>query len=127
MLVAFRRNQQTEVDSWIAWAEDHTALVARSGLACYEVPVLSGLWRPFRGVIDGGMAAAVTATEARQRTLTVYTEIRRVTTALRIADTDTLTVLLLSSDHRVAWRTTGGVSPTSATALEQALDDQPAR
>ena len=102
VLVAFRRDQQAAVDSWIAW---HEALVAgHPGWRAYEVPVIATRWSPGRAMIDGGMAKAVATGEARRRTLTVYSDVRRVTDGLAIRDTSEITVLLVDDTgaHRVA-------------------------
>src|SRR5690349_14766783 len=77
-VVAFRREQQSVVDSWIAWFAGIAA--QQPGVRCYEVSVIATRWSPARLVIDGGMARAVQ--DARRRTLTVYTDVRRVTDAL---------------------------------------------
>ena len=54
VMVAFRREQQTAVDSWIAW---YTSVAdAYPGLRAYEVPVIATRWSPARSMIDGGMA-----------------------------------------------------------------------
>ena len=63
------------VDSWVAWWE--TIAAEHPSLRCYEIPVIAARWSPARAVIDGGMAQAVRAQEARRRTLTVYTDVRR--------------------------------------------------
>ena len=63
------------------------------------------------------MAQAVRAPEARRRTLTVYTDVRRVTDALAIDDTDTVTVLLVDSDGRLRWRTTGPMTEHAGAGL----------
>ena len=119
VIVAFRREQQAMVDSWVAWWE---AIAAEyPSLRCYEIPVIATRWSPARPVIDGGMAQAVRAQEARRRTLTVYTDVRRVTDALAIDATDTVTVLLVDADGRLRWRTTGPVSEHSGSELRAAL------
>ena len=115
VVVAFRREQQSMVDSWVAWFE--TIAAEHPTLRCYEVPVIATRWSPARPVIDGGMAQAVRAQEARRRTLTVYTDVRRVTDALAIDDTDTVTVLLVDSDGRLRWRTTGPVTEHAGAEL----------
>ena len=119
VIVAFRREQQAMVDSWIAWWE--TIAAEHPSLQCYEIPVIATRWSPARPVIDGGMAQAVRAQEARRRTLTVYTDVRRVTDALGIDATDTVTVLLVDADGRLRWRTTGPVSEHSGSELRAAL------
>src|SRR4051812_2977477 len=103
------------VDSWVAWFE--TIAAEHPTLQCYEVPVIATRWSPARGVIDGGMARAVRAQEARRRTLTVYTDVRRVTDALAIDDTETVTVLLVDADGRLRWRATGPVTEHSGREL----------
>jgi hypothetical protein len=120
VVVAFRREQQAMVDTWVAWFEEISA--AYPGLRCYEVPVLAALWSPARGFIDGGMARAVREREARRRTLTVYTDVRRVTDALAIDDTGTVTVLLVGADGRVRWRTTGPITEIAGAELLAVLD-----
>ena len=119
VVIAFRREQQRAVDSWIAWFE--SVAVEHVGLRCYEVPVLATRWSPARAFIDGGMASAVQDPEARRRTLTVYTDVRRVTDALVIDDTGAVTVLLVGSDGRVWWRATGPATEQAGTELRRAL------
>ena len=123
VIVAFRREQQAMVDSWVAWWE--TIAAEYPSLRCYEIPVIATRWSPARPVIDGGMAQAVRAQEARRRTLTVYTDVRRVTDALAIDATDTVTVLLVDADGRLRWRTTGPVSEHSGSELRAALTADP--
>lgn len=115
VVVAFRREQQSMVDSWVGWYE--TVAAEHPSLRCYEVPVIATRWSLARALIDGGMAQAVRAQEARRRTLTVYTDVRRVTDALAVETTDTVTVLLVDADGRVRWRTTGPATEHAAAEL----------
>jgi len=119
VLVAFRREQQPIVDTWIAWFREIAA--EHPNLRCYELPVIATRWSPARPFIDGGMARAVREREARRRTLTVYTDVRRVTDALAIEDTSVVTVLLVDSDGRVCWRTTGPANGSAGSGLRRAL------
>lgn len=120
VVVAFRREQQSTVDSWVAWFDSIAPELPR--LRCYEVPVIATRWSPGRRVIDGGMARAVRTAEARRRTLTVYTDVRRVTDALAIGDTGTVAVLLVDSNGWVRWRTTGPATAGAGDELLAALD-----
>ena len=121
VLVAFQREQQSIVDSWIAWFESRSSELA--SLRCYELPVIATRWSPARPFIDGGMARAVRDRDARRRTLTVYTDVRRVTDALAIDDTNTVTVLLVDASGRVCWRTTGPANDAAGSELLRALSD----
>jgi len=125
VVVAFRREQQAMVDTWVAWFD--TIATDHPGLRCYEVPVIATRWSPARPVIDGGMAQAVREQAARRRTLTVYTDVRRVTDALAIDDTATVTVLLIDPDGRVRWRTTGPATASAGADLLATLDHDLAR
>src|SRR5512142_3000291 len=88
VIVAFRRQQQELVDSWVPWLEDLAATTP--GLRFAELPAIGLRWQPARPVIDGGMAAAIRDQQTRQRTLTVYTDLRRVTAPLGIGDQNTI-------------------------------------
>ena len=78
VIIAFQRQQQERVDSWCpGWRSGQPR---RRGLRFAEVPAIGLQWQPARPVIDGGMAAAIRDQQTRRRTLTVYTDLRRVTT-----------------------------------------------
>jgi hypothetical protein len=121
VIVAFRREQQAMVDTWIAWFDTISARYPT--LQCYEVPVLATRWSPARGLIDGGMARAVHEQEARRRTLTVYTDVRRVMDALAIDDANTVTVLLVGANGRVRWRAAGPLTEHAGSGMLAALAD----
>ena len=123
VVVAFRRQHQSLVDEWVAW---HASVAAdRPGFECWEVPVLGTIWSPARSVIDGGMAQAVREVHARRHTLTVYTNVAKAAYALDIADTGTITALLVDADGRIRWRTTG-IPDGGSTAEVLDLVDGPA-
>ena len=119
-VVAFRRQHQALVDSWVPWLEDrqHTD----PGFAFFEIPCLSMMWTPTRSFIDGGMAAAIKVPTILQRTMTYYGRLSRVTGPLGITDTRTITVLALDQVGAVLGRATGAFSPEEASALAARLD-----
>ena len=122
-LIAFRRDQQRLVDSWVPWLEQRAA--ADPGLRFAELPALGLRWEPVRPAIDGGMTAAIRGQAARRRTLTVYTDLRRVTVPLGIDDRSTTWLCLMDRAGRVAWRGSGGLDPANAAALDTALATVP--
>jgi hypothetical protein len=123
VIVAFRREQQGLVDSWAPWLEQRAAADPRLGFV--ELPAIGLRWQPARPVIDGGMAAAIHDQKTRQRTLTVYTDIRRVTVPLRISDRGTIWLFLVDRAGRVRWRGSGGHDAATAAALAAALASLP--
>src|SRR5512135_2671032 len=122
VLVAFARGHQPLVDSWVPWLRERVA--ADPTLRFYELATIGGRWRPAREVIDRGMAGAIHDPEARGRTLTVYTDVRRLTAALAI-DRDTISVVLVDRDGRVQWRGRGRFDEASAAGLAAALAAPP--
>jgi hypothetical protein len=123
VLIAFRRDQQGLVDSWVPWLEQRAA--TDPGLGFIELPAIGLQWAPARRAIDGGMAAAIRDEAVRRRTLTVYTDIRRVTVPLGIDDRATIWLYLVDRAGRVAWRGSGGLDPATAASLATALATAP--
>lgn len=78
LLLAFRQGQQSDIDAWI------TTLEAAGIDALFELPMLGAKWRPFRAVIDGGMASNIADEVVRDRTITVYGQIGPVEQALAL-------------------------------------------
>jgi hypothetical protein len=98
VLIAFRRDQQRLVDSWVPWLEQRAA--ADPGLRFAELPALGLRWEPARPAIDGGMAAAIRGQAVGRRTLTVYTDLGRVTVPLGIDDRSTIWLCLMDRAGR---------------------------
>ncbi len=119
VLIAFQRNHQSLVDSWVPWLEQRAA--ADPTLRFYEIPTIGRIWSPARKFIDGGMASAIRVPEILQRTLTVYGDVNRLTQPLGIDDRSTIAVVLVDAEGTVGWVGKGGFDPTIAAELAQAL------
>ncbi|MCU0313291.1 MAG: hypothetical protein MUC84_04435 [Solirubrobacteraceae bacterium] len=118
-LVAFRREQQADVDTWLPGL---LALAAeRPGLAVVEIPVLGRRWTPARALIDGGMRAGIGDPEACARTLTAYTDTGRVQRALGLRGDGEIAVVLAGRDGRIAWQRTGPCREAALASLVEAL------
>lgn len=120
VMVAFRREQQEAVDTWVPWLGDLAS--SDPGVRLYELPTIGVQWRPARPVIDGGMASAIRDEATRRRTLTVYTDTRRATDALAIRDTGTITVLLVDGSGTIRWGTTGAFRDEARDSLAEAIE-----
>jgi hypothetical protein len=117
VLVAFRREQQALVDTWLPPA---AALADSVGnLQYYELPVLSRYYRLARSFIDGGMRAGIADLAARERTITLYIDKRPFREALGISNEDTIYVLVLGSDGRVALMLDGEYSEDKGSSVQR--------
>jgi len=123
VVIAFRRQQQELVESWVPWLEERAAVMP--WLRFVELPAIGLQWQPARPVIDGGMAAAVRDQQTRRRTLTVYTDVRRVTAPLGIGDRSTIWLVLVDRAGQVRWCGSGGWDAAAAASLAAALDGLP--
>lgn len=119
VVVAFQRQHQGLVDSWVPWFEAQAA--TDPGLRFYELPTIGRIWAPVRNFIDGGMAAAIRDPVILQRTLTIYGDVSRVTRPLGIDDRSTIALLLVDGSGHVLWQGHGGFAGAVATELEAAL------
>ena len=120
VIVAFRREHQALVDSWVPWLEARAGL--DPGLRFYEVPAIGTQWSPARAFIDGGMATAIGDPVVLRRTITVYTDVRRVTDGLGIDRTDTVWLFLVDATGAVRWRGHGTFASDTAEGLGAAID-----
>ncbi|NTW02145.1 MAG: hypothetical protein HGA19_12805 [Oscillochloris sp.] len=119
VIVAFRREHQQLVDSWFSALDP--LLADYPDLRAYEVPVLASSYTFVRPFIDGGMAIAIPSPAVRERTLTVYTNVTNVITALQISSPETITILLVDRSGQISWRSEGAYAADKGAGLVQAL------
>ncbi|CAB4623533.1 unannotated protein [freshwater metagenome] len=119
VIIAFQRNHQSLVDSWVPWLEEQAA--ADTGLSFYELPTIGRIWAPARRFIDGGMAAAIREPVILQRTLTIYGDVTRLTRPLGIDDRSTISVMLVDAVGAVRWQGSGAFDGATARELEVEL------
>lgn len=97
-LVAFKRQQQGEVDTWLAHLDEFEG----RGLRVLELPTISGMrygW--MAGFIDGGMRSGIPDPAARARTVTLYTNTAKFREALGLETRDEIYAVLLDDEARV--------------------------
>ena len=120
VFVAFRREQQADVDSWLPFLREQT--VAERGVRVYELPPLNRAYRWMRGFIDGGMSRGIPAKATREATITLYLDKSPFKQALAISSEDRIVALLVARDGRVLWRADGRFTPATGAELISALD-----
>lgn len=120
VLVAFRREQQDDVDTWVPFLK--TAAAKHGGLRAYELPTLNRSYRMVRGFIDGGMARGIPEKATRETTITLYIDKAPFKKALGITAEDRIVTMLVSRDGRVLWRADGRHTPAVGADLASAID-----
>ena len=123
VLVAFKRGQQDDVDTWMPRLREMTA--SRPGLRVYELPTLASSYRIMRSFIDGGMRGGIPDSAVRAATITLYIDKKPYKAALRIASEDSIHVFLVERGGRIVWRAAGPFTPAVAAHLEAALTPTP--
>jgi hypothetical protein len=121
VLVAFQREHQTLVDSWMpaaaAWAESY------SGLQYYELPTLGSGYRLFRGFIDGGMRGGIPDIAARERTITLYLNKTSFRDALGLASEETIYALVVDAEGLVVRCVEGAYSGEKGAIVQEVIEE----
>jgi hypothetical protein len=64
------------------------------------------------------MAAAITDISARERTATVYGDVRAVVKGLRLSGTDDIAVVLVRAGGEIMWQDTGAYREAAFSELQ---------
>jgi hypothetical protein len=119
VLIAFKRNQQADVDSWTPHLKTVTA--GQPGLRVYELPVLPKTLTLMRGIIDGGMRGGIPDSAVRAATITLYISKSPFKKALGIATEDHITVVLVDRAGKIYWRAMGVFAEPALQELQSTL------
>ncbi|MBK7404814.1 MAG: hypothetical protein IPJ41_09320 [Phycisphaerales bacterium] len=119
-LVAFRREQQADVDTWLAREDELSRSI--SALRVLEFPTISGArYGMFAGFIDGGMRSGIPDPAARERTITLYTDTEKFRQALGLGGPDSIYAVLLDARARVVRVEPGPADDEKVASLLGAL------
>lgn len=118
--VAFQRQQQKDVDTWIPKIE---AIIERSdALKFYEIPVIYEVNMANRMFINNGMRAGIEEDNARSRTITVYTS-REDFIKLMSMEEDHIYIFLLNKNGEILWRHKGPYDDDAFQNLNDVMKD----
>ena len=120
VLVAFRREQQDDVNTWVPFLKSIAA--THAGLKAYELPTLNRSYRMVRRFIDGGMSRGIPEKATRETTITLYIDKAPFKMALGITAEDRIVTLLVSRDGRVLWRGDGRYTESAAADLASEIN-----
>ncbi len=116
LLCAYRRGTQPDIDRWAAFAGREFPW-----LAVYELPIIpSVVWRPFQGMIDGGMRGGVPRRQW-SHVVTLYGQGAKARAFLGDGGGLRANVVLLDADGVVTYCENSGYREAAAGALSQAL------
>jgi hypothetical protein len=121
VLVAFRREHQIDVDSWMPFLK--TVGESRRDLRVYELPTLGRRYRLMRSFIDGGMRRGIPDAAVRSATITLYIDKAPFRESLRLPDEDRIYVLLVDQKGRVFWRAEGRFDERRGAELVHRIDE----
>ena len=120
IFVAFRQRQQSQVNTWLAIADQLEA--DYEGLRYFEFPTIARPYRLMKPMIDNGMRGGIPGDNARARTITLFTNVSKFVDATGLPGTDRIATLLLDSRGRIRWSGVGPHSPEREAALRDAID-----
>lgn len=119
VFVAFERQQQGDVDSWVPFVK---SLLARTPNAeYYEIPTIKRMIAPMRWMINRGMRGGIDDLGARERTITLYLDKEPFKRAIDISTEQEIHVLVVDREGRVRWRAAGAFSEDKGQGLSRAL------
>jgi hypothetical protein len=121
VLVAFKREQQSDVDTWMPFLK--TLHEGRRDLSVYELPTLGRRYRLMRSFIDGGMRSGIPERAVRAGTITLYINKTPFRESLRLADEDRIYVLLVDREGWVFWRSAGHFTDKAGAELARRIDE----
>jgi hypothetical protein len=119
LLVAFQREQQAQVDTWLG--EMKRFEEADPGFRYYELPTIQRPNRLLRWIIDTGMRRGIPDPKARARTITLYIDKAPFLKALGITDEKRICCFLVDQTGRVLWRAEGAFEESKGLSLHEAL------
>ena len=116
VIVAFKREQQAEVDTWINAIEP--TLKENSNLSFYEIPLIYELSTFSRMWVNNGMRFGIPNEIARKRTITVYTN-REEFFKITAMKEDKIYALLIDNSGKILWRAEGVANKANVAAVRK--------
>ena len=121
LLVAFEREQQKDVDTWLREMKRFEEL--DPGFHYYELPTIQRPNAFTRWFIDTGMRRGIPDRKARERTITLYLDRKPFCDALLITDQKKIYAFLVNREGRVLWRSEGVFDEIKGASLRSALGE----
>lgn len=114
--VAFKREQQENVNGWIKVADEITA--KRSDVNFYELPLIYELNPVSRSFINNGMRRGVVGEKARKRTITVYTDRQKFFEVMKMKE-EKIYLLVIDRKGKILQRIEGDATKKNVKELKK--------
>ena len=118
VILAFKREQQAEVDTWIKAIEP--IIKENPNLNLYEIPLIYQLSAFGRMWVNNGMRFGISDKAARKRTITVYTDREEFFRITRMQE-DKIYALLIDDGGKILWRAEGIANIANLTAVKNII------
>jgi hypothetical protein len=115
-IIAFQREQQQNVDTWIDGMELPT-----SNLAWYELPVIENPGLLVRWFINSGMRSGIPDTDMRAHVVSIYTDKAAFLSSLGIQDESTAYAVVVDQQGRVIETIKGDYTKEGAKKILKVL------
>lgn len=119
--IAFEQWQQTHVDTWLPHLD--TLAATYSQLGYYEFPTIATMSPMAQATVDGWMRMGIPDRAARQRTITLYLEVKRFCDALDLPYTHDIYVMVVDRNGAVKGYVEGEYTTAKLTALKEIINE----
>lgn len=123
LLVAYEREQQADLDTWLAALD--TVSLEPPAFAYYELPTIGNSYKFMRAVIDGGMKQGIPDRAQRDRTITLYLDVDWFRAQIGTDSTDAVAALLVDRAGNITARWYGPYTEQAGAGLAAALAEAP--
>ena len=120
LLVAYEREQQADIDTWLAVLDTFSA--QPPAFAYYELPTIGGNFKWMRAVIDGGMKQGIPDRVQRDRTITLYLDVEWFRGQIGTAAEPGIAALLVDRGGTILSRWYGRYTDEAGEQLRAALN-----
>ena len=104
VIVAFKREQQKDVNSWINATKP--IIAKKTEFSFFEIPVIFELSAPKRFWLNNAMRFGIKDKISRQNTITIYTNRKKFYKVTNMKE-DFIYALLINNDGKILWRKKG--------------------
>ena len=121
LVITFHDDLDRLADQWVMIAEQ-MAGGSEGQLAAYELPLVAKGFKAFKSLVNASIEMKAEADAAEKaRTIPLYLDRDKFRKELALKDRNTVHVLLVARNGRIAWREQGILTPDKIAALEEVV------